>query len=313
MKNQNDQVTRFGIGEWYGYDITKISADERKLLAVEALKTKPQRSQMLCPFQPGEERTLCSKPGGVCSLRLYEEGQSGSAKKVGGVAGQLRTTCPKRFNQGWVAQKHVGNIILKDSEPLMTSEFALAWSGSRAKGRTDGASRFDAILATWLTMEGFEEKWVALEVKSTYFSGDSMKREFEAIRDGKGKRLKFPVGNRHPDYKSSCDKRLLLQLQEKVTAIRRWGKKVAIVVDRPFFTSLGQIETVSDVSNADIAWVVVGYKPGPGAGSMIAVEETRYTTLEKMVEALTVKQPASRTEFEGRLRAGFADAIKCTG
>ncbi len=82
------------------------------------------------------------------------------------------------------------------------------------------------------------------------------------------------------------------QLQIKVPTLRRWGKKMAVVVDRAFFDSVGEMDRVSDISNADIAWFVVRFEEVPGtAYSRIVRDEVRYTTLERSVDGLTGGSP----------------------
>src|SRR6185437_7258526 len=64
---------RFGIGEWYGTPLTALSAEERRKFAVIQSLPNLQKPTIACPFQSTPERTVaCNKPGGVCSLRLYE-------------------------------------------------------------------------------------------------------------------------------------------------------------------------------------------------------------------------------------------------
>jgi hypothetical protein len=128
-----------------------------------------------------------------------------------------------------------------------------------------------------------------------------MKREFDFIAHQDIERLPFPVGRRRPDYRSSGPKRLMPQLQIKVPTLRRWGKKMAVVIDRSFFDSIGEMGHVDDLSNCDIAWFVVKYEED----SKIAIlkrDFVRYTTLEKTVEGLTGGTPVSLREFEKRIK-----------
>src|SRR3990172_7461137 len=86
-----------------------------------------------------------------------------------------------------------------------------------------------------------------------------MDRDFQAIQSYEGAGLPFPVGKRRPDYRSSGPKRLMPQLQIKVPTLRRWGKKMAVVVDGDFFGSMGRMNFADDMSNCDVAWFVVNY------------------------------------------------------
>ena len=94
------------------------------------------------------------------------------------------------------------------------------------------------------------------------------------------------------------------QLQIKVPTLRRWGRKMAVVVDRAFFDSIGEMDNVTDLSNADIAWFVVRFEEVPGSPySRLVRDEVRYTTLERSVDGLTGGKPVPKTVFEERVRA----------
>jgi hypothetical protein len=93
------------------------------------------------------------------------------------------------------------------------------------------------------------------------------------------------------------------QLQIKVPTLRRWGKKMAVVVDRPFFDSIGEMDRVADISNADIAWFIVGFEnAGHGELKRLIRDEVRFTTLERSVEGLTGGKPVTLPVFERRIR-----------
>ena len=77
---------------------------------------------------------------------------------------------------------------------------------------------------------------------------------------------------------------------------------MAVVVDLPFFKSMGEMRTVDHVSNADIVWYLVDFpRPQHGAHRELVVVEKRYTTLESAIEGLTGGVPVSLDEFEGRI------------
>ena len=91
------------------------------------------------------------------------------------------------------------------------------------------------------------------------------------------------------------------QLQIKVPSLRRWGKKMAVVVDEDFFAALGTMDNVSDISNSDIAWFVVKYKETE-SGFALNRAFHRFTTMERAVEGLTGGHPVSLGRFEDRLQ-----------
>ena len=150
--------------------------------------------------------------------------------------------------------------------------------------------------------------WCAVELQAVYFQGDGMKDEWAAIRHQAETRLPGdeappgPAGNRRPDFRSSGPKRLLPQLQIKVPSLRRWGKKMAVVVDAPFFSTFGPMKRADHVSNADIVWCVVGYGQSPEAGLFkLCVLGTYMTTLEEAVIGLTAGKARPKPDFEASL------------
>lgn len=76
---------------------------------------------------------------------------------------------------------------------------------------------------------------------------------------------------------------------------------MAVVVDESFFRSLGRMEQVADISNADIAWFIVGFDLG-GSRAKLVPKALVKTTLERAVEGLTSGTPVSLGEFEDDIR-----------
>jgi len=77
---------------------------------------------------------------------------------------------------------------------------------------------------------------------------------------------------------------------------------MAVVVDLPFWKSLGPMDRVSDVSNCDVAWFVVGYDRSPKGFSLVP-HSLYLTTLERAVEGLTGGRPVSLNAFETSIRS----------
>lgn len=307
-KKQKDLTPRFGIGEWFGYDMLQLSEEKRREFATEVLKPKKEQKKQPCPFQSRKKNAECSKNGGVCSLRLYEYGvhpDNGRAIaiSVNGEQGDLRATCPYRFHGDLDVFRWVGETILGDPNPRLIGEVGFLESGSSTDGDVgDDVGRIDMVLINSKTPSIAPMVWAALEIQAVYFSGDAMKGDFESYKDPSVNWIVFPAGRRRPDYRSSGPKRLMPQLQIKVPTLRRWGKKMAVVVDRAFFDSMGEMDRVAEISNADIAWFIVRFEKGDGQKQFrIVHDEVRYTTLERSVEGLTGGKPVSLPEFEKRI------------
>lgn len=117
--------------------------------------------------------------------------------------------------------------------------------------------------------------------------------------------IPFPAAHRRPDWRSSGPKRLLPQLQTKVPTIRTWGKKMAVIIDEAFFESLVGLEAEKHLSNAEIAWFVVGYDLTQN-GWKLQPRKAVYSRLDSSVKALTGGLPLSQEQFEEQLRSKLA-------
>jgi hypothetical protein len=95
------------------------------------------------------------------------------------------------------------------------------------------------------------------------------------------------------------------QLEIKAPTLVRWGKKIAVVIDRPFWDSLGPMVEEKHASNCDIAWFVVGYED-TGERLTLARDSVHFTTLQHAVAGLTGGIPPSKEDFEERLRSKLA-------
>ena len=284
---------RFGIGEWYGRSFVGLTGNERRAYAT-GIGVQP------CPFRMGGGS--CTKKGGVCSFRSYEESE-GAAVPVSGAAAGLRVLCPRRFEEDMKIFQWVGETVLGTSTPDIATEIGFL----RAEDGNSHVGRIDMVLAN--QEDGIATlNWCALEIQAVYFSGRSMSEEFRNIRDFKGEQVPFPGQIRRPDYRSSGPKRLMPQLQIKVPTLRRWGKKMAVVVDKHFFESLGHMEEVGDLSSGDIAWFTVDFEEDTNGGHFQLVRgDVHVTTLEKATEGLTGGSPVTLTEFEQGIRSKLAE------
>lgn len=314
-RKPKDITPRFGIGEWFGNRLVELTAAERQYFGAEQSKKKKERAPQPCPFKSSKDAALCTKPGGVCSLRLYAyvphaaTGRA-AAEIVSGPQGGLRATCPYRFHENLDVFRWVGAQLLGDDNPRLVGEVGFLEAGATTDTEGgDDVGRFDMILVSNKTRPDAPMEWCAVEIQAVYFSGDAMTGEFNAYADTSADWLIFPAGRRRPDYRSSGPKRLMPQLQIKIPTLRRWGKKMAVVVDRAFFDSIGEMDRVTDISNADIAWFIVRFDEQAGEKrSRMALDEVRYTTLERSVEGLTGGKPVPKHEFEQRIANKLKDA-----
>ena len=300
-RKQTRDLFRFGIGEWYGKLFIHLTPDERLFLAQHQQRKKKERAIQPCPPRFAENpESKCTKEGGICSLRLYKFSNHEALAEPTS-PGNLVTVCPYRFDEGKMVVNWVGETILGQPESIIVNEVGFLEKPKEPfknrKGKDD-VGRIDMVL---VHPQKDPFIWCALEKQAVYFSGDSMKCEFDFIAHQNIERLPFPVGRRRPDYRSSGPKRLMPQLQIKVPTLRRWGKKMAVVIDRSFFDSIGEMGHVDDLSNCDIAWFVVKYEED-SKNAILKPDFVLYTTLERTVEGLTGGTPVSLREFEKRIK-----------
>lgn len=327
----------FGIAEWYGKRFIDLSTAERKTLA------DTKNTAMNCPFfeqvpalGPKSGKLHCNKKGGVCSLRNFHE----PLKPADDITfGPITATCPNRFLEDGTIAKHIGQYVLGTEEPLFAKEIAFLM---RPRTGEVGAAEADAAAEEEEAEEAEEEagtqaaavesgredvgridlvfvhpdnreKWCAVEMQAVYFSGGEMGKDMAVIRAQSltDNSPPMPGVARHPDFRSSGPKRLMPQLQIKVPTLRRWGKKMVVVIDKPFLESMSDMEHQSHISNCDIVWVVVRFDEEPGSGkAKLVIHKTINTTLDDAVKALTSGSPTTLPAFEDKLAGKLGKVFK---
>lgn len=175
-------------------------------------------------------------------------------------------------------------------------------------GEEDDSNAVGKIDQVLVHIDGDALKWCALEMQAVYFSGKSMENDFKIMREWTGPGIPFPAVQRRPDFRSSGPKRLMPQLQTKVPTISRWGRKMAVVVDREFWNSLGLMREVKDLSNSEIVWFVVTYELSADGRFQLKRDQLHFTTLNSAVEGLTGGTPMSLERFESQIRARLPQA-----
>jgi hypothetical protein len=274
-----------------------------RLEVLEGLLDRQWRGEQPCPFRTDTAHPTCTKPGGVCSLRMYSDAD-GSFRPVDGQRGMIRALCPYRFHQGNTAFQHIGERLLDDPQPIQAGEVGfLESTGNLDSAAGEDVGRIDMILVASNLPDGVDQKWCAVEIQAVYFSGREMAIEFRDIEARFGVAA-MPVEGRRPDYRSSGPKRLMPQLQIKVPTLRRWGKKMAILVDHAFFLSMGTMKRVEHLSNCDVVWFLADFvRSDDGKCFQLTIVDEFGTTLESAIDGLTGGEAVSLEDFEGRVRA----------
>lgn len=277
-------MKRFGIAEWYGHSLVSLTLRQRREFAEIALAEDEEVSPPACPFNG----KMCSKAGGVCSIRPFEA----AGDRLGATAGEAVIVCPTRFEQEqaiirWLAdivEMPAGDARVAREVPFMTSQVTKKPAG-----------KIDLVLSS-----AGAEQWFGLEIQAVYFSGPAMRHEFLALRADESETPPFPQEHRRPDFRSSGAKRLMPQLQVKGPTLRRWHSKIAVAVDGPFFASLGgpSEQPSHDLDEGDVIWLV------PELTDDYRLERGHWEvlTLEQSTAKLLSADPVSRRSFEDELR-----------
>ena len=281
--------TRYGIAEWYGELFAHMPPDRRQELARIALD--PDVVPPACPFQRGG--IPCRKKGGVCSIQRYRGRPDAHDDRIGERTGTPVITCPHRFDQDSLVPKWLAQVVgFVEAESFLARE--VPFMRSPSTGRPAG--RIDLVL----TNRDKDFVWFGLEIQAVYFSGKGMRTEFESLARDAGKLPPAPNAVRRPDWRSSSAKRLMPQLQIKAPTLRRWGTKLAVAVDMPFFEAIGgpSQKPSQDLDEGDIIWLVPQisdeYRLEASHWEVLSLEDSS----DKLLAATTIK----RGEFEEALR-----------
>jgi hypothetical protein len=197
------------------------------------------RAKRLCPYNnkvPNCTKDKAKDPLGVCSI--YDDSS-------------IAITCPIRFRQDWlIADDAAAFFFSKNITWTSLTEVRLPDKYGRSAGNVD-------VVLVAYNEQGRVIDFGALEVQAVYISGN-IRNAFEYyIKDPQKRHSMKWEGPYYPrpDYLSSSRKRLAPQLIYKGGILNKWGKKIAVAVDKSFFATLPELpQTQPD--KADIAWLV---------------------------------------------------------
>ena len=280
---------RYGIGEWYGQPFLSLTPSERRDLALVALGESNQIPK--CPFQ--RDQPTCSKKGGVCSLQRYAQSEDG---RIDEPVGEHVIVCPARFDEDRLLILWLAEIVGFGSADALVAREVPFMHGTETNRP---AGKIDLVVAK--TSNG-GVIWHGLEIQAVYFSGRGMRSEFESLRDDSHEAPPFPAAIRRPDWRSSSAKRLMPQLQIKAPTLRRWGSKIAVAVDRPFFEAVGgpSPNRSQDLNDGDIVWLVPELAVD-GGRHRLTRGHWEVLTLEASIEKLLAASTIRREVFEQAL------------
>lgn len=300
----------WGIGEWFGHPIESLTPQQKQEFAKAAIQ-KHGHLDHVCPFKTTPTVSIpCSKEGGVCSIRLYNEGQTAV---LGIDQHKPATVCPSRFLEEVSTQNGASDIFREIADKLFGSDSRytvvreVGFLYSLDKAGTPQTDRLPAGRVDWVIMrgDGTDEnlEWAAIETQAVYFSGTKMETTFKKYLSTGDLPDEGDNVTRRPDWRSSSAKRLAPQLQAKTERFSRWGNKVVVVVDEAFWENMVEINPQPDeLENADIVWVIVGYDQN----SNLRTKKFVLSELKPAILALQATKPMPKETFLKAVRAKVA-------
>jgi hypothetical protein len=262
-------------------------------------KADRYRSHRLCPFNnkvPNCTKDKAKDPLGVCSI--YHEKHP-------------VITCPIRFREDWIITDDAASFFFRE-DTAWSSLTEVRLNDSRGKS----AGNIDVVLVAY-DNKGKIYDFGALEIQAVYISGN-VREPFEYyMKDPRGrasmdwsKEPNYP----RPDYLSSSRKRLAPQLLFKGGILHGWQKKIAVALNKSFFTTLPRLKKVSK-SKADIVWLIYDLElikeksHESGRYSLRKVDEV-FTEFEPTLISITKPSPGKIEDFIRLLQAKLDEQIE---
>lgn len=183
-----------------------------------------------------DERGM-TRPLGVCSASATD--------------GQAVITCPHRFKSDAVYRDLKNHLFPNTDHSFHVLE-------ERSLGNT---GRVDLVPV--VHEDGEIKDFAAIEIQSSYFSGDSIRPDFNRYMDEitNGNPPNPPEGSRQMDYRSCIDKRLLPQIEEKIDVTEAWDKPLGAIVQTIAFENSQFVQRIERVPKheATFFWFVYDY------------------------------------------------------
>ncbi len=238
---------------------------------------------------------MSRKRGGGCTLQRCQPDDDG---RLGPAVGACATVCPVRFEEWQLLVTWLADIMgFSRDEAMLAREVAFM----HGTGTDKPAGKFDLVVAR---ATGGDLSWYGLEIQAMYFSAAGMGSEFERLQTDDQSSPSFLNAIRRPDWRSSSAKRLMPQLQIKVPTLRRWGSKMAVAVDRPFFNAVGGVspDYSRDLSDGDVIWLVPELQRNVDGLWQLTTGHWEILTLEATADKLLATETVRCGKFEQDLR-----------
>lgn len=251
------------------------------------------RANKFCPFHnssgPRCTKNSATDPLGVCSVL---EGDHATI------------TCPVRFRQDWLIAADAAAFFFPAGVNYTSlTEVRLHDVYSKSAGNID-------VVLVALDNYGRVADFGALEVQAVYISGN-VSGPFRHYMENPTTHhtMEWPSkGYPSPDYLSSSRKRLAPQLMFKGGILNAWGKKIAVAVQRSFFSTLPKFPRVGR-DRAEIMWMIydLDYNPTENQYQLV-LSDTVYSRFKAALNEITTPKVGPIEKFaqtlERRIKKG---------
>jgi len=258
------------LAEVFGFPISNKSA-----------RALHHQANKLCPFH--NVVASCTKssavdPLGVCSVFDKDE---------------PTITCPTRFKEEHLIIPAARDFFFGPGVNFVAlPEIRLRDASGKPAGNID-------VVLVAQDDRGYVTDFGAIEIQAVYISGNVRRPFREYMKDLGSTTFDWAGAKEYPrpDYLSSSRKRLAPQLIYKGGILKSWDKKVAVVTDRKFFSTLPGLEEV-DRESADIAWLVYDLVRDGGSDCFkLTHYKTLYTEFASALDTITKTEPGPVEDF----------------
>lgn len=269
MAKVNNSSGKHPLAEVFGHKSDDFSVTAKK-----------HRDNDLCPYNnivPKCTKDKKDDPLAVCSMHHNDE---------------VVVICPVRFREQWkIAQDAAEFFFGKDKNYKALKEVRLKEKSGKSAGNID-------LVITKQNSKGKVIDFGAVEVQAVYVSGN-IRNPFEHYMEDPSKRSDMDWTKEkyypNPDFLSSSRKRLAPQMIYKGQILRAWGKKLAVVVDKPFFNTLPDIKRTSK-EKADVCWLVYELIEKKGKYEL-TLSERVYTSWDDVFKSIANPEIGDVSDF----------------
>lgn len=267
----------------------------REVYGYHSEEPVPERKEQMMETKSGSRifSSECPFTGHACTKATDMSEKHGETRPLGVCSATSNQnnaviTCPERFKSD-VVWRDLREHLFPDTR----GEFYVL------QERTLGeAGRIDLI--PLIHRNGNIVDFAAVEIQSSYFSGGSIREEFNQYMDevNNGQDPNPQSGDRQMDYRSCVDKRLLPQLEEKTETVGAWGKDFGVILQDIAFQNSNIVRRVERVPEDEASFFFFSYSYIEDTpGYRLELDQIYPTTFEEITKAIGESMAPDQDEF----------------